>query len=423
MFHPENNRKRIVSAVRIRKPDGTWNEMLSGQVYSIVTLLLVIPLLLFIIFFISSSQTIRYGTIEKVIADQLHQVEKSVENDFQKAVSISGQRALIAASDSVLSTGAYIDNSSARLGELMENGSLYGNPTFLMENNSIPDWILLMQGVQTGFDLQINHSGLAASNLDGFNLNAEVMLTIDIKDRLDVARIARTFPATVKIPVENVEDPTAAIGTQNLATRNIVRYPYSYYAKSMVAGSASYGNCTGTATFDPGAVNPGSKILIVSDASTAPGGFLGYVGEAAGVPAASCYIAGAANAVALANATITQSNYSEVYLDELTKGAWSLPVNDAVEKGYYSHFPGTSGPDILQRLEGNLNESSNGLESFVNVDDLISAGAGIKGPDQSSLDYLYYQIGINNGQKVRGLPDKFRISAADGSRYGLTGLM
>lgn len=191
----------------------------------------------------------------------------------------------------------------------------------------------------------------------------------------------------------------------------------------MAAGSASFGNCTGTATFDPAAANPGQKILVVDNAASAPGGFFGYVGQTPDVPAAACYVVGAANAISLVNATIIQSNYSEIYLDELTRGAWSLPVNDGIAKGYYSHFSGASGPGILGRLEGNLNATTNGLESFVDVDKMISEGAPLKSPDQSALDYLYFQNVLNAGQKVRGLPSWFRISAADAARYGLGELM
>ena len=150
-------------------------------------------------------------------------------------------------------------------------------------------------------------------------------------------------------------------------------------------------------------------------------GFAGVVSENSAVPSVSCYVLGLANATSVVNVTVTWSGYEEIYLDEQTDGAWSLPIREAIDNGYYFRFA-SSGPDMFRRLEGSLRQSDNGMETFINMPRIIASDVPVK-PDQVSLAYLYFSGNTYTGYPVRGLQDWFRSNATISARYNLTELM
>ncbi|MFQ5648062.1 MAG: hypothetical protein ACE5FW_02390, partial [Candidatus Aenigmatarchaeota archaeon] len=148
-------------------------------------------------------------------------------------------------------------------------------------------------------------------------------------------------------------------------------------------------------------------------------GFRGVVGETPDTPSVSCYLVSAANAIDLVNSSGLESGYWPVYLDGPTSAAWSLPLLEGVEEGYY--YPG-AGPGLLMRLEGNMTSVPEGMESFVRIPDLQAQGIPTK-PYQTLVDYLYFSEQILNGTGVRGFPGWFRIDPGHAAVYSLTELL
>lgn len=387
---------------------------MKSQLYSIIAILIIIPIFLFITQYLTSSQTIRQEISEKIVADQLHQLEKSVEQDFSKALTITNKRALLAAINWVIENGTGLDDAKFRLNELMENESLHGNKSFLMENNTLKDWKNKILAIPTGFNLDLNYSNLTIENWYGFNLNASTNLNISVSDNLGIAKIEKNdLEKSVLISVSGLEDPIFPLNTQGFVRRTVIKYPFPFYTKKIVTGASS-GNCSGNATFNESDTGL-NKILITHNASGKGSGFGGVVSETSDLPSVSCYVIEASNAVNEINDTINQANYSIIYLDNLTDGVWSLPINQGLEQGYYSYF-NESGPNFLQRLEANLNSSTNGLETWVNIPELEQAGIPVY--DYSRIAYLYFSD-YPGCYKVRGLPDWFRIDWEHAVKYDL----
>ncbi len=392
-----------------------------GQLYSLIAILMAIPILFFITYYISSVQTMKFGTSERIIADQLKETQRSIEMDFVRAVEISGVRACLGATDYMIREGQPLDDSEFRFKELMENGTIFGNQTYVMQDNTINDWRNDIYSITPGFNLFLNYSNLSIQNHNGFNLIAKVRLDFNISDKLETAKISKNVDKEILIPLENIEDPIFPYKTYGIVPRSITFYPYPYHAIKIVTGSTSSGNCSGNVTYDPSDPSPANKILVTQNASGVSG-FAGVVGEYSDIPGTSCYVVGAGNAVNLTQTLLNQSGYPELYIDQNTNGLWSLPINDALNKGYYSKFENSSGPNILQRLEGNLSESKNGIETFVSVPELQAWGVPVK-TNQISLAYIYFRNQTYTGTKVRGLPDWFRINGTYATRYNLTDLM
>jgi hypothetical protein len=85
-----------------------------GQFYSLTAVLIAIPIILFVSFYILS-QARGPDIYERIVSDQIHQLESSLVRDFGKALVTSCKRSLIAAGDKVILNGTPLDNSVLRL--------------------------------------------------------------------------------------------------------------------------------------------------------------------------------------------------------------------------------------------------------------------------------------------------------------------
>jgi hypothetical protein len=392
-------------------------DKLKGQVYTLIAIVVTVPILIFITQYMVSSQGSSTRITEKIVSDQIHQTFDIIEKDASKALIITGKRAVISATNTAIDNGTGVGNAQSGLMELMEYGTLDGNYSFIMYNNTLPEWRDKVVALQTHFNVDLDYADLTLENLDGFNLEAGIVLNISVSDKMGIAEIERKdFPKKAPVSLIGLEDPIFPMNTQKFSRRTIIRYPYSYTAIEMATGGSGVGNCSGNVTFDS---TPDSGKILVIDDGTDISGFAGVVAES-GIPSVSCYITGASNAVQLINSTIISSGYQEVYIDQATLGAWSLPIKEALERGYYFTF-GTSGPGMFERLENSLSQTPDGLESFVNIPELLGLGLSVK-PNQVSVDYLYFSSAVNTGSQVRGLPDWFRANAQVAARYNITDL-
>ncbi len=396
---------------------------MKGQAYSVAVVLIAVPLLIFLTFYITATQTIKFGTSEKTLSDQIAHVERNVEADFQRVLGISGRRALLAGVNSIVTTGSYIKDAQAVLAELASNGSLGGDFNLIMYNNTLEHWRNKTFDAVAQYNREINFSGTAAENYDGFSINFTSTVSINLSDRLGIAGISRNVQKHNIVSVIDIEDPVHSLNTLGKLPRIIKKYPHPYLAVQAVKGTVAHGNCTGDVEFDAAKKDPG-RILVTKEDPAGISGFMGVVSEqvGSGLPAVPCYILGAPEAVDRVNSTVLFGNFTEIYLDETTNYTWSLPISDAIENGYYVHFEGDSGPDFIERLSGDLNGSQSGIESFVNIPMLTNEGIPLK-EGQTTVDYLYFPEKDNIGKKVRGLPEWFRMNETIAGRYNLSQLL
>ena len=84
---------------------------MKGQLYSVIAMLIIIPMVVFLANQLSPHER-SAGIYEKIVSDQIHQVEKSAELDFERALLAAGKRALIASSDYVIVNGKPLDDAA-----------------------------------------------------------------------------------------------------------------------------------------------------------------------------------------------------------------------------------------------------------------------------------------------------------------------
>jgi hypothetical protein len=64
-------------------------------------------------------------------------------------------------------------------------------------------------------------------------------------------------------------------------------------------------------------------------------------------------------------------------------------------------------PSFLMRFEGNLSNSTFGIESLVNLDEFLEQGIAIK--DRSAVDYIYFGSQITTNHRINNTPGWFKI--------------
>jgi hypothetical protein len=387
--------------------------MRTGQLYSVIAIMIIIPLLTFVLFSLQEYQLSSRQHIESLVADQQMQLYSNLERDFTRAVEIITKRAFLAAMNHVATTGIPLNNATAGIEELIFNGTLEGNVSVIMVGNTLIDWITKLEAIETRFAVSLHPYNLSIHNVDGFMYSAKINVIVNISDRLNTSFINRDVRKEVSFSVEGLEDPLYTLGTQGLTARNIKRYTFPHYADKIATGSGE-GDCAGNVTFDP--MDTDSSKILVTDNASGISGFAGIVAEAGDLPSVSCYLVGVTNAVNAVNDTVQQSGYYKVSIDNDTAAVWSLPLSDALH--LYSHFATTNGPDYRTRLEGSLQSSSEGIETFVMQD----AGIPSK-PEQSRVAHLYFSNTTTTGYPVRGFPDWFRIDVSNTNKYNLDELL
>ena len=84
---------------------------------------------------------------------------------------------------------------------------------------------------------------------------------------------------------------------------------------------------------------------------------------------------------------------------------------------YISH---ADSPSFLMRLQGNLGNSSNGIESLVNLDKFQQQNLPLK--DRSVIDFIYFGNGNTVNYRINNTPSWFKIDQNHLATYGVTNL-
>jgi len=391
-----------------------------GQFYSVIALIIIIPVTFFLSYYLATNAE-RSGIEVMIVSDQMHQVERSVERDFGKALSTSVKRALIAASDKVVMEGESLKDALSAVKELVINGTVNGEESMLMLNNTLNVWVKKISSVPTNFKVNISFWNFSLRTYDPFHIMAYANLNISVTHPSVFGKIEKNnMPYTTLVSIAGINDPLFTLKTNGSVTRSIKISPHPYRAKKLVTGDLnSSGSCSGTVTFNK--TDCSQKILVAKNVSGVTFScFSGMIiEESTNLSSLSpCYITGNANAVEAISNALNEAGYDELYIDEDTRSAWILPIKDEIENGYY--FAG-NGPDFFMRLESKTNTSVNGLETFVNLPELESYGIPVN-TNRISVDYIYFGNKDYIGYPVRGLPSWFRLNKTFADRYNLTEL-
>ena len=403
---------------------------MKGMLYSVMITLMLIPILALIIFYSHSSQ-IRDIDID-IRANELEYFTKSVERDLLRFIEINGKRSLISAVSKVVTNGTGLDDAQLRLGEMIKNGTLYGEPAPLVDISNLETWEEKVENITSsaGFNIEFKDVQINIAQNDSFNVSFDVNMTINISDKTEVMGIVKNITASVLVSIEGIEDPLSPLNTLGRIVRFIKISNVSKNTTALVIGlNASGIGVSGEAFVKSdfqGSDANSSRILVTnsiagkeSDAS----GFAGVVSEGDVIipPGFSKTIISGAT-----GATSTIANGTKIYLDQTTKKVWDLSnLTSDIRNGYYHNS--SVGASFLDRLEGNITLSPKykyGIETFVYLPDLTAENLEIDS-SASCVDYQYWR-GIAGNDIRNGDYDLvftwFKIDEESAKEYGINEL-
>lgn len=106
--------------------------------------------------------------------------------------------------------------------------------------------------------------------------------------------------------------------------------------------------------------------------------------------------------------TIAQSNITNFVVNGKVD---NLMIH--ANNSYY--ISNASAPSFLMRFEGNLGNSSNGIESLVNLAEFQQQGLALK--DRSVVDYIYFGTKATANYRINATPEWFKIDSGHLNLY------
>ncbi len=155
---------------------------------------------------------------------------KGVERDISRSLYISGFRAAIAVNEYVVNNGEFLADPQGAISELMMNGSLLGNASVLMENQTIPFWLVKIDesAQDLGLSLSIVSNNIQVSQFTPFSIlimgNFSLLLN-------DTTKYAASFQVqkeiSAEVSIQDFEDPLYVVETNGKIRRTIVPTPFA----------------------------------------------------------------------------------------------------------------------------------------------------------------------------------------------------
>jgi len=104
---------------------------------------------------------------------------------------------------------------------------------------------------------------------------------------------------------------------------------------------------------------------------------------------------------------------------DFVQGSNTDNLNIHLNNSYY--IKSNTSPSFLMRLEGNLGNSTNGIESLVNLQEFQDQGLPIK--DRSVVDYIYFGVSQTTNSMVNGTPAWFKLDVDHHDVYEVEDLL
>jgi len=198
-----------------------------GIFYSIIA----ITLLLSLIYASEVSFQFTYREQSSIIETRVNTMDNFVEDlgdDLEKGIHVAAFRAIVGMTNYVINSVGYIDDAEQRIEELFQYGTIYGNASFVMENNSFTDWTVKMQdqGEKIGINIDFQVDSLSMHHDTPWTIATEINVTATVTDIRAFAKWRRTYSVTSAIPIDGFEDPAYIVQTGSGVLSKINRTIY-----------------------------------------------------------------------------------------------------------------------------------------------------------------------------------------------------
>lgn len=219
-----------------------------GIVYSLITLLLVVPLLLYMISYLDSA-----GSRDELISLKIRGIEisnfaNSVSQDVPRIFRITSKRALISAINEIDINGTPLLDAQANIVELMLNSSINNKSSPFMNASSLKEWASRMENQSNnyGFKTNITFLYVNVTPYDSFNLEFSMRLFVNSTDYDGIVSIVRTYNETFILSLEGMEDVLYPLNTGGFVRRLIRKANFTVFGASAVDDAITLERYTST---------------------------------------------------------------------------------------------------------------------------------------------------------------------------------
>jgi len=372
-----------------------------GFVYTFFVLF-VISMLIILIVLPLNLRTYR-GRGQKIRTDETDYFLKSIEQDMIRAYDISTKRAAVALSNAVVSSGSALSEPKTDLIELIQEGTLNGSQSTIMEDSSIQDWKEKIQTLAqiSGYSLDITLIRLIANSSIFPYISLNYLNSINLSDPRSKSSFNPLESINSLINISEIEDPLFFLRTEGKRTSAYTQCSYSFRAKQSGTGNSnkySSSNWTsGTAALflnnEPVSTttNRETKIAFVKDICSYSDFELGYLEDYLGVVSQTSFnVSNPCNkGLVLSNAisgVFVLDNTLKANLTVVLVGnnVWINNIyNELIENCY---FYTSDGPNFFDRFENKLVGSHEGIGHFINI---LELPVDLQ-KSSSALDFVYW---------------------------------
>ncbi len=392
-----------------------------GQFFSIITILMVLPIVAFSITFGGAMGGYGADVGEQVRLKSSYHFYHSVEDDLVRASQILGDRAILSSINQIVEEGEGLEDSSSAIRELITNGTLDGDQKPLMGEHGMDVWTDRIEDIslKRGYEVDIEKDITGVSTGSPWEVYVHTDYDLELVDSGGLFSLRKERAREMPIQLEGSEDPLIAAGTGGLVSMEIVACDFEHLTESLASGdgenSWTYGEIVvfenGSDIGDLDAAE--DKILVLKDeVDHAPlEEFSGAVLEKE-----------------------PEEHYEIPYLvvDEIESGVFENGTravldgeNDKIteiENLYRMwesscYIPGNA-PSFLQRLENDPDaRSENGLNVFLRKGELEAGGVQTR--DRSNLAHIYFSDEDVENCRVKGMPESFKIDKKSTGGLGI----
>ncbi len=181
----------------------------------------------------SYSVTYSYSLQEKssiieTRVDTMNRFLQSVDSDMENAIYISGYRAIVGLTDYITTNATYVSNATDSLVELFMNGTVEGCGSFLMINNTFPNWTgkIRDKGQEIGVDMKIDITSVDVYQTSPWSIRFYVTSDINLTDQKSTASWVKSKSMYSDVSIIGFEDPWYALHTNGMIMKRINQTMY-----------------------------------------------------------------------------------------------------------------------------------------------------------------------------------------------------
>lgn len=225
---------------------------MKGLVYSIIALMLITPIILLALLYLTTTSTQGNQVVISMRSNEVSYYLDSVSLDFPRALSTSVKQAMVAATSCEDNSGIALANARNSLVSIMMNCSVSQGYdcsfctsqvlSFVYES-SLPRWAQKVQilGQENGFNTSVNVTAVNITQQSPFYLTASANITLSLQDQSGLLNLTRNFTQSIQIPLQGFEDPSYSLYSQGFVKRNYVfTQDYSLSGVSSAVWNKSY---------------------------------------------------------------------------------------------------------------------------------------------------------------------------------------